>query len=353
MDKLGVAEEALSDKERKLLSEYDETREYWSIIGEGCSWYCGGFPKSIKASSSLKGQGSINYKAQNAHDLNYKNVWAEGVPGYGIGEYLVYTFESSFPRITQIIVANGYVKSASAWENNSRVKKLKVYINDKPYAILNLKDSRSEQTFNAPPIGNGIWNNKERSTTNGADWTMKFEIMEVYKGKKYDDVVLSEIYFDGIDVHCLAKGTPILMADGSSKSIEHLKIGDAIAYKDANSQTLKEARIEKLEQAKHHQLVTYKFASGREITTTQDHPFMLQGKGWASMNPEKSKNYKGFNNISKIAIGDFFLTTDGVDKLIVIESVREAQETYTISRTNQGDHFIANGLLVAIEELND
>lgn len=32
-------------------------------------------------------------------------------------------------------------------------------------------------------------------------WTLKFEIAEVYKGTKYDDVVITEIYFDGIDVH--------------------------------------------------------------------------------------------------------------------------------------------------------
>jgi hypothetical protein len=32
-------------------------------------------------------------------------------------------------------------------------------------------------------------------------WTMRFEIMDVYKGDKYDDTAITEIYFDGIDVH--------------------------------------------------------------------------------------------------------------------------------------------------------
>lgn len=32
-------------------------------------------------------------------------------------------------------------------------------------------------------------------------WTLKFEMLEVYPGKKYDDTVISEIYFDGIDVY--------------------------------------------------------------------------------------------------------------------------------------------------------
>ena len=38
-------------------------------------------------------------------------------------------------------------------------------------------------------------------TTNKDPWTLKFEILDVYPGEKYDDTVISELYFDGIDVH--------------------------------------------------------------------------------------------------------------------------------------------------------
>jgi len=30
---------------------------------------------------------------------------------------------------------------------------------------------------------------------------IKFEILEVYEGDKYKDTAITEIYFDGIDVH--------------------------------------------------------------------------------------------------------------------------------------------------------
>jgi hypothetical protein len=33
------------------------------------------------------------------------------------------------------------------------------------------------------------------------DWTLKFEILEVYPGSSCDDTVISELYFDGVDVH--------------------------------------------------------------------------------------------------------------------------------------------------------
>ncbi len=347
----GVKYDDLSQQEKDALSKVDETMEdYWDIIGAGCSWYCGGGPKEVTASSYLKSQGDNNYEPKNAHDLNYKNAWVEGVSGYGIGEYLLYTFEGASPRITEIIVVNGYVKSKLAWENNSRVKKLKVYIDNKPYAILNLKDIRGSQSFKVEPIGNSDredWNVLKTKP----DWTLKFEILDVYKGLKYDDVAISEIYFNGLDVHCFAKATQILLSDNQTKKIEDLKVGDMIAYMDFDTKTIKTSKIKKLEKVIHHGLVTYRFESGLTITATQDHPFKIENKGWASLKPDKSKQYKGFENINKIKIGDFFVTLNGTEKLVSIDSLKEEQETYTISELSSGDNFIANGLIVGVEEL--
>ncbi len=348
----GVKYDDLSQQEKDLLSKVDETMEdYWDIIGGDCSWYCGGGPKEVRSSSYLKSQAENNYEPKNAHDLNYKTAWFEGVDGYGIGEYLLYTFDGASPRINEIIVVNGYVKSKTAWENNSRVKKLKLYIDDIPYAVLNLQDIRGSQNFKIEPIGN---DRKDIDTLNNKpDWTLKFEILEVYKGLKYDDVVISEIYFDGLDVHCFAKGTKIQLSDNSTKNIENLKIGDKVAYLDLKTKQFKSAEIEKLEKVLHHGLVKYKFESGLEITATQDHPFRIENKGWASLKPDKSNQYKGFENISKISIGDFFLTINGIDKLISIDILEEEQETYTISKLSSGCNFIANGFIVGVEELTD
>jgi hypothetical protein len=133
-------------------------------------------------------------------NLNFKTAWVEGVPGYGVGEFLVYKFSPESPRITDIIIVNGYVKSERAYLDNSRVKKLKMYLNNKPYAILHLEDQRSRQFFKFDPIGNGSRKDLEQLKLQPA-WSLKFEILEVYKGLKYDDVAITEIYFDGLDVH--------------------------------------------------------------------------------------------------------------------------------------------------------
>ena len=172
-----------------LLEKYGEVVENaWDIIDGGCSWYCGGGNYKIKASSSL----GNSYKAEFANDLSYKTAWVEGKKDEGIGEYLEYYFKNDSPRITEIIISNGYMKSEETWKNNNRVKKLKLYVNGVPFGILNLKDSRTDQYFSVGTLGH----NK-----NGTDLILKFEILEVYKGSKYNDTAITEIYFDGIDVH--------------------------------------------------------------------------------------------------------------------------------------------------------
>lgn len=191
----------LTPEEQATFEKYGEVYEnMWHIVGGGCSWYCGGGQDTQTASSELSAQGTNTYFAKNAHDLSYETAWVEGVSGYGIGEYLEYHVKPENPRITEIIIVNGYVKSDNAWKDNSRVKMLKMYIDDKPYAILELEDTKSEQHFKVDPIGYDDRQNFELLKKK-PDFTMKFEIAEVYPGLKWDDTALTEIYFNGLDVH--------------------------------------------------------------------------------------------------------------------------------------------------------
>ena len=198
----GQAEyDELTAEEKAILENCSETKEStWQIIGNECSWYCGGGIDTNSASSFLKPFKGVSYAAKNIHDLSYKTAWIEGVPGYGIGEYVTYHFPPENPRITEVIVVNGYVKSEQSWKDNSRVKKLKMYINDQPVAILLLADTREEQHFKFDPIGNGDREDRKKLLAKPW-WTIRFEILDVYKGDKYDDTAITEIYFDGIDVH--------------------------------------------------------------------------------------------------------------------------------------------------------
>ena len=359
MDALKTVEwdfEKLTEKQKEYIEKHnisEVTESYWETVGGGCSWYCGGGPDSISASSYLKSNNAnVNYLPENIHDFSFETAWVEGVKGYGIGEYITYHFRQTAPRITKIIIANGYVKSEKAFRENSRVKKLKMYIDDKPVAILNLEDIRSEQIFEFEPIGkerpskNANWEELEKLPK----WTLKFEILEVYQGDKYDDVAISEIYFDGIDVHCFAAGTKILMTDNSLKNIELIQAGDVIKSYDFENKKLIDSKVTRLISAIHLNLLKLKLTDN-EIITTADHPFWIDRNVWAAVNAEEAnRDYFQSTEVENLNVGDrVFIPEKNIFlEIIEIEKINERQITYTIE-LSKSDNFIANGMLVKTE----
>lgn len=180
--------EKLTAKQRK---QYDSCDVFSDLYWEGCSWYCGGVVDTVRASNWLSPTGKFDYKPMNAHDFNHQSVWA--TDGKGVGQWLEYEFQGKNPRITTVKILNGHVKTEKAWQENSRVKRLKLYYMGKPYAILELEDSRSMQCFDVGVLG--------PHDENAPSWTLRFEIMDIYPGTKYEDTIIAELYFDGIDVH--------------------------------------------------------------------------------------------------------------------------------------------------------
>ena len=165
---------------------FNEDNElFWDLH---CSDYtCNG--ESVVASSSLSSQGSNSYRASNIKDWNHETAWVEGVKGNGVGQWIEYR-DVSGCSISSIKILNGYVKSDKAWNENARVKRLKVYCNGKPKCILELQNSRSLQYFD---IDGGLGYDVD---------TIRFEILDVYPGSKYQDTAISEIYFDCTQFDC-------------------------------------------------------------------------------------------------------------------------------------------------------
>jgi hypothetical protein len=341
----GTQYDDLTDEEKTIMEKYDLYDDMWDILGNEDGWYCGEGPYKVTASSFLTSSGNVDYKPKNAHDFSFKTAWVEGVKGYGIGEYLEYYFTNKCPRVTEIKIYNGYVKSDKAWKKNSRVKTIKMYVNNTPYAILNLKDTKAEQTFTVEPLGR---------RTDGKDLILKFEIVDVYKGTKFDDVVITELFFDGIDVLCLAKGTNIRLPSGDEKPIENLQIGDAILTYNMKTKEPVTSKIIKIIKVNHRNLVRLSFKEGVEIVSTDDHPFWVINKGWSSLNPKNSMRYSNVGSVEQIELGDEFKGIGKDGELITvtltkIKQVHNTMETYTLSALDNNDNFFANGLLVAIE----
>jgi hypothetical protein len=209
---LSPAQFALFDKYTKAMTseiELNATEQAWfdsmyyavgetrespcQVIGMECSWYCGGGPDSIWATSSLTAQGQHTYDAANVHDLDYCTAWCEGVPGPGIGQSLTYRFGPESPRLHTIKVSNGLVTSEAAWRANNRVKRILVSENGLPVLELTLSDTRDDQIFALPRLFG--------QRADGHPMDLSFTILEIYPGERFDDTVITEFWFDGTDVH--------------------------------------------------------------------------------------------------------------------------------------------------------
>lgn len=345
------------DEEKELQTYYargfDETLEdIWQLESGGCSWYCGGGPDTVIASSSLSAPKNSTYSPKNAHDLSLKAAWVEGKSGDGIGEWLEYQFRAGSPRITEIKIYNGYVKSEKNWLENGRVKTLELYVNGKARALLQLMDTPAEQRFILP----GPWGNQPEQQS----MQLRFEIVEVYKGTKYDDTALTEIFFDGTDVHCFAKGSLVSMANGSTKPIESIRSGDLVlSYHTTRGEYLA-AEVISTASAIHCNIFRLTFDNGAVITTTPDHPFLLADGTWTSFDPLKSRQYLGYENLSReTVLGDTFLLVDPTNerrtaRLVKVEELYQPQTTYTITQLEGGSKtFVVNGVVVGAEEIPD
>ena len=329
----------LSKKDKSAIDSL-ETMGGPMTEGMGCSWYCGGGPYKVTASSYLNQSGNINYLPENAHDFDLLTAW---VPNGNIGKKINFHFKPFAPRVNEIMIWNGYIKNIDLWKANARVARFKLLINGEPKAILELVDSTNMQTFAIDPI---------QSADSTQDLIITLEILEIYKGTKYNDVAISEINFDGLDVHCFATGTQIMLADGNSKAIETITASDSVLTYNLNSKKLVKTSVSNLIITRHSNLIKLKL-SDREITVTNDHPFWIEGNKWASINPKKSNlDYYQENPVQQLKIGSkiFIPTENKFIEVVGISKIELEQMTYTLE-LKIGKNFIANGLLVKTEKV--
>jgi len=159
-------------------------------------WYNGVTVHGFSATSQLPDFRYTSYGPSEAHDFDVSTAWIEGAEGQGIGERLTYVFDMrDVPKpergITHLLIANGYQKTQPLWQEHSRVKRLRVYINEILHCEVELLDVI---TFQRVRIGKLLL--PEKDILN-----LSFEIMEVYPGDEHQYSAISELIIDGVGIH--------------------------------------------------------------------------------------------------------------------------------------------------------
>ena len=183
------------------------------------------YEEQFTATSTLAPSGTTRYDANNLRNDKSREVGGnrsvalcEGVKGYGIGERIhmrIRTLTQSERQtwFTELMIVNGYAKNETTWKNNTRVKILRMYVNNKHWCDLHLADVINPQVFTFPtglriyPTISGKKIAPEGKFVKPADayWPespvvyqtdLSFEIIEVYPGDKYDDTCITGIALD-------------------------------------------------------------------------------------------------------------------------------------------------------------
>ena len=147
---------------------------------------------------------------------------------------------------------------------------------------------------------------------------------------------------------CVDGDSEIAMADGTTKAIKDIEIGDKILSYDEDSKILSETTVEKLIVKTRQEMLYITFADGTILKITPDHP-MFSERGWVVHDIENGKiAYPDVDIQDEIVKnGDMLLSLSLMfDKEIVdIKIVEEQATVYTLTVADN-HNFFAQGVLV-------
>ncbi|WP_257450295.1 NADase-type glycan-binding domain-containing protein [Archangium lipolyticum] len=186
--KVGAEETTLKFARKELRSLFvrlQSTGSAKACLGE-VTLLQGGKPLAVNAPRTVAGRieaSSVLSPADAYHpgflfDGRLDFGWAEGSKGPGTGESFTLTLESPM-EVVALELWNGYQRSADHFQKNARAKKVTLSVDGGEPVPLNVKDANGVQTLKLP------------APMKGREW--KLAVVEVYPGKRYPDMVLSEL----------------------------------------------------------------------------------------------------------------------------------------------------------------
>jgi len=125
---------------------------------------------------------------------------------------------------------------------------------------------------------------------------------------------------------CFLPGTPVSMADGTSKNIEDVEIGDAVKVYNEQNQTIENAPVQSLQIKMHNDVHELILEDGTILTPTANHPFYTKEKGWSTISGLDEMGM----GAEKLQIGDhvYQLQPDGTLKENPIINIIPMQGNY-------------------------
>ena len=144
---------------------------------------------------------------------------------------------------------------------------------------------------------------------------------------------------------CFPAGTKIIMADGTQKNIEDVKIGEMVLSYDeeTNKKTLSEVR--ELEKPVRNHMCKIIFEDKSFLKLTNEHP-VLTINGWKSINPFELLKENPYFFADKLHIGDEVISEKSNKKVVDISCEKGIFQTYNLKEVANQNTFFAEGVVV-------
>ncbi|MCD6571984.1 MAG: hypothetical protein J7K62_01790, partial [Thermoplasmata archaeon] len=150
-------------------------------------------------------------------------------------------------------------------------------------------------------------------------------------------------------VCCFPAGTKIMMADGSYKNIEDVRVGDRVFSYDLDAGEMVVSMVSDIVVKVREGVYEI---NGGILSPTDDHPLYVEKpdgrRGWAAINPGKSKVMYDNRDAMQLEVGDRLLTFSGAwIEIYSIEFKPGKIVTYTFRVNSNLHNYFANGILVS------
>jgi len=170
----------------------------------------------------------------------------------------------------------------------------------------------------------------------GATATTEYNYVLSSNGQYY---AISSVGPNGVIGSCLAAGTKILLADGTTKAVEHLQVGDVLSGSNgAKNKVLDIGAMPKQDRK------IYSF-NGGDYFVTVDHLFSSKN-GWAAIDPKLAQETHPGLKVTKLAVGSELVTRTAVVRInkIVFKAFKDSI-VYNPQLDGSHDYY-ADGFLV-------
>lgn len=149
---------------------------------------------------------------------------------------------------------------------------------------------------------------------------------------------------------CFVAGTQISLANGDTKNIEDIVVGDEVLSVDMKTMKLESDDVMEIPiKIKKYKKIEIIISDSTKIECSPAHPIWVIGKGWSVYSKEEAKSELSFN-VSVIEVGDVVLKNVNGElikhKIQDIRDTNEFVEMYNVEFVKQNHNFFANGILV-------